>query len=142
MSNKKQQDLAAAQMKAFKDLQDKGGFDIDDRQYRFAKMPFKIGKKIFSYMTAIAGEIENGMYSFIDTSKFEDEIEPLLMQYTLFDGHKLDTLEGHFEEFPHDYVQFVATSIQGFAAPFLSGNGTNSRSTETEKVQVLSRKRT
>lgn len=130
------------QLQAFRDLQEKNGFDIDGREYRFVKMPFKIGKKIFSYMTVISDEIEKGRLGFIDTPKFEQEIEPILMQYVTIDGFKLDTLKEHFDENPSDYTQFVMLSLQGFAAPFLSGNGTNSRSTETEKTQVLSRKRT
>lgn len=110
-------------------LKEKGGFDIDDRQYRFSKMPFKVGKKVYAYMTTVGAQVEAGLLGFIDSEKFDSEIEPLLMQYTLCDGFKLDTLEDHFEEHCGDYTQFVIMSMMGYSAPFFLGSVTSSAST-------------
>jgi len=107
------------QLSAIKDIYKKGGFDIGDRRYTFAKMPFKKAKKIFAYMTTVAGELESGNLGFIDSDKFDNDIEPLLMQYVLVDGFKLDTTPEHFNEHMSDYTQFVMMSLQGFSAPFL-----------------------
>lgn len=114
---------------AIKKIYDDGGFDISERKYTFAKMPFKKGRKLYAYLTVIAAEIEKGQMGFLDSDKFELSIEPLLMQYTMCDGFKLDTIEDHFDEFTSDYNQFVMMSIQGHAAPFLPAASTGSTST-------------
>lgn len=129
MQDKTAQEKGIAALKA---LYAAGGFTIEDRKYAFSKMPFKLGKKVYAYFTVIAGTIESGNLSFLDTPKFENEIEPLLMQYVLMNGFKVDTLPNHFDEFPADYTQFVMTSIQGFASPFLPESNTSSPSTAQE----------
>ena len=110
---------AAASVAAIKAIHEQGGFNIDGRKYSFIKMPFKKAKKIYAYLTVIAGQLEKGNLAFLDSDKFDNEIEPLLMQFTMVDGFKLNTLENHFDDFTCDYNQFVITAIQGFAAPFL-----------------------
>jgi hypothetical protein len=102
-----------------KEIYKKGFFDIGENKYQFSKMPFKKAKKIFAYLTSIASELELGRLGFLDSPKFDDEIEPLLFQYMLFDGFKIDTIDDHFDEYPSDYIEFVTMSIQGFSAPFL-----------------------
>jgi hypothetical protein len=122
MSNKAQAEKAAMQAISharIKALYKKGFFDIGDNKYQFSKMPFKKSKKIFSYLTSIASELELGRLGFLDSPKFDDEIEPLLFQYMLLDGFKLETIDDHFDEYPSDYIEFVTMSIQGFSAPFL-----------------------
>lgn len=116
------------------------GFDIEGRSYELGKMPFKVGRKILAYMTVVAGEIEEGKLGFIDTDKFERDIEPLLIKYTNVDGFKLETLEGHFDEYPSDYFQFVVKSLQGYAAPFLQGTNTSSASTSQKPQTTTLRK--
>ena len=123
------QEKAIASIKA---LHEAGGFDVQGRKYTFAKMPFKLGKKVYAYFTSMAGAMEQGDLSFLDSPKFDNDIEPLLMTYVLVDGFKLDTLPEHFDEHPSDYTQFVMTSIQGFASPFLPESGTSSTSTAKE----------
>ncbi|QMP81678.1 hypothetical protein [Vibrio phage XM1] len=112
----------------------KEGFSVDGREYRFTPMPFKVGRKILAYMTTVGDQIERGELGFIDTPKFENEIEPLLLKYTTVDGFKLDTegMLNHFDEHPSDYFQFVINAIQGYAAPFLPGKSMSSNSTYKE----------
>lgn len=129
-----------SQQAAFKELLDKNGFDIGSRQYRFAKMPFKMGKKIFAYLTAVASQLDAGNFSFLDTDKFENDIEPILFDYLLVDGFKLSTLENHFDEFPSDYMQAVVAAIQGFSAPFLPESPTGSASTAQKEVTTTYKK--
>jgi hypothetical protein len=135
MSNKAQEG-----QEAIKAIRAKGFFDIGGRKYEFTKMPFKKAKKIFAYLTAIAGELEQGQLGFIDSVKFDSEIEPLLMQYMLADGFKLDTIEDHFDENPSDYIGFVTLSIQGFAAPFLPEANTASASKVKESQTTTFKK--
>lgn len=125
---------------AIKAIRAKGFFDVNGNKYQFSKMPFKKAKKIFAYLTLIAGELELGQLGFIDTPKFEDEIEPLLMQYMLVDGFKIDTVDEHFDENPSDYIEFVTTAIQGFAAPFLPEVSTASAS-KAKESQVTTLKK-
>lgn len=116
----------------------KEGFSVDDREYKFTPMPFKVGRKILAYMTTVGDQIERGELGFIDTPKFENEIEPLLLKYTTVDGFKLDTegMLNHFDEHPSDYFQFVIKAIQGYAAPFLPGSNTSSNSGSKEQKTV------
>lgn len=136
MSNKAQE----AGQAAIKEIYKKGFFDIGERRYEFSKMPFKKAKKIFAYLTAIAGELELGQLGFIDSPKFDDEIEPLLMKYMLVDGFKIDTIDDHFDENQSDYIQFVTMSIQGFAAPFLPEASTASASKVKESQTTTFKK--
>ena len=131
---------ADAGQAAIKAIYEKGCFDIADRKYQFSKMPFKSGKKIFAYLTTIAGELENGQLGFIDSVKFDSEIEPLLIKYILVDGFKLDTIPDHFEDYPSDYIQFVTMAIQGFAAPFLPEAATVSASRQKESQSTTFKK--
>lgn len=128
------------QLSAIKQIHESGGFDVGSRQYTFAKMPYKIGKKIFAYLTVVASDLEAGNMGFIDSDKFEKDIEPLLMKYVLIDGFKLDTVPDHFDEYPGDYMQFVMMSLQGFAAPFLPESATNSHLTEQDQKTVTLKK--
>lgn len=114
----------------------KEGFSVDGREYKFTPMPFKVGRKILAYMTTVGNQIDRGELGFIDTPKFENEIEPLLLKYTTVDGFKLNTLENHFDEHPSDYFQFVINAIQGYAAPFLPGSNTSSNSGSKEQKTV------
>lgn len=123
------------QLKALKE-----GFTVDNRVYKFNPMPFKIGKKILAYMTTVANEIDSGQLGFIDTPKFENDIEPLLVKYTTVDGFNLNTLEAHFDEHPSDYFQFVVNSLQGFAAPFLPENNISSSSLPKSDQPVILKK--
>ena len=133
-------------IQAMKELYKKGGFTVetadgvDNRNYTFSKMPFRKAKKLFAYLTEIAKDLQVGKLSFFDTPKFENEIEPLLMQYVLFDGFKLDTIPEHFEEFTSDYNQFVTVSIQAFSAPFMVETNTVSHSRVAETQPTTLRK--
>lgn len=120
----------------------KEGFTVEGRHYKFNQMPFKIGRKILAYMTTVGDQIERGELGFIDSPKFENEIEPLLLKYTTVDGFKLDTegMTEHFEEHPSDYLQFVVSAIQGYAAPFLPVSNTSSSSGSTKEQTVTLRK--
>lgn len=137
MQGKTAQEEGIAALKA---LYAAGGFTIADRKYSFSKMPFKLGKKIYAYFTVIAPTLETGNLSFLDSLKFENEIEPLLMQYVLMNGFKLDTIAEHFDEFPADYTQFVMTSIQGFASPFLPESAISSPLTVAENQPSILKK--
>lgn len=124
----------------YKAIVDKNGFDIKNRKYTFAKMPFKYGKKIFAFATLIGDELDRGRLSFIDTPKFEQEIEPILMSHVMIDGHLLNKVDDHFDEFTGDYPQFVVNSIMGFAAPFFLESLTSSQSTSDEEKVVTYKK--
>tara|TARA_R110000764_G_scaffold60448_4_gene129779 strand:- start:1024 stop:1446 length:423 start_codon:yes stop_codon:yes gene_type:complete len=138
MSNKQAE--AQAGYAAIKAIYKKGFFEVGENKYEFSKMPFKKAKKIFAYLTAIAGELEAGQLGFIDSHKFDNDIEPLLFQYMLVNGFKLDTVDDHFDEFPSDYIEFVSTAIQGFAAPFLPEVATASASKAKESQSTTLKK--
>jgi len=123
-----------------KKLHEAGQFTIGGRVYEMSKMPWKEAKKIFAYLTVVAGELELGQMGFIDTPKFEVEIEPKLLSYMMVDGFKLSTIPDYFDDYPCDYVQFVTMSIQGFAAPFLPETATSSPS-QAEEDQIVTLKK-
>ena len=108
------------------EMLEKNGFDIGENKYRFAKMPFKKGRKIFSYMTIIAPMLDRNNLSFIDSEKFEDEIEPVLFKHLLVNDCLLSTLPDHFEEHTGEYEEAIVAAIQGFSAPFLPETASSS----------------
>lgn len=109
-----------------------GKFEINGRSYELVKMPYKKARKVFAFMTTVANEIDSGQVGFIDSPKFENEIEPLLMQFMTHDGFKLDTMPEHFEEFTVDYMPFVTMAVQVISCPFLPDQNTASTSTAKE----------
>lgn len=114
------------------------GFTIGDRVYTFDKMPFKVGRKVLAFMTIVADEVESGQLGFIDTPKYENDIEPLLIKYTQVNGFNLSTLENHFDDHPSDYCQFVMSALQGFSAPFMPESNMSSHSTsKSQQVTTL-----
>jgi hypothetical protein len=117
-----QQKAALEQIKA---VYDDGLAEINEREYHFLKMRHEQRRKVFAFYTAVAHEVQNGSFAFMDTPKFA-EIEKVMFNSITFDGSLLTKLPEHWEEYSEDYVTLVATALGVISYPFLRGRLTDS----------------
>ncbi len=125
-------DKQAESIKQIKNQYESGKFEVNGNEYGLIKMPYKKARKIFAYMSLVGGDIESGRMDFLDSAKFENEIEPLLMQYLTNDGCKLSTMDDYFDECMEDSAGVIAMAMQLFSSPFLSVPSTSSNSKAQE----------
>ena len=81
----------------------------------------------------------SGNFAFMDSDKF-NEIEKVIYGLTKFNGDLLKVINGHFEDYAEDYIEFIVLAMGVISYPFLRGKITSSQSQETEVTQTTSKK--
>jgi hypothetical protein len=115
------EEAARAEIKA---IHDDGFAEINGREYHFSKMTHGQRRKVFAYYSTVGQMVKSGNYGFMSTPEFA-EVEKIVLAKVLFDGVQISKIEGHFEEYPQDYVTFINTTLTVISYPFFSGNHTS-----------------
>jgi hypothetical protein len=99
-----------------------GYFEIGENKYTINKMPFRKGRKVYTYFTSIQKKIQESNFDFMETDKFL-EIEEAICKYIDYNGSSIYAIntEKHFEKYPSDYDNFIITSLMIFSYPFIAG---------------------
>ena len=100
-----------------------GEAEINGRAYKFHATTHKQRKRVFAFFTKIRAQLEDGDLSWLASSEYED-VENLVENMVSLDGELLSRRQGHWEEFPEDYVIFSITAMGVISYPFLRGIGT------------------
>ena len=116
-----------------------GSLSINGREYEICKMTHGQRVKVFAYFTSIANDAMSGNFAFMDSDKF-NEIEKVIYGITKFNGDLLKVVNGHFEEYAEDYIEFIVLAMGVISYPFLRGKITNLQSQEVETIQTTSKK--
>lgn len=111
------QELALEQIKS---VYDDGKAKINGTEYVFGDFVHKQRRKVFSFYSTTAKEIENQDFSFLDEEKF-DEIEALICQNTLVDNLQISKSPQFWDNHAGDYMAFVILAMQVISYPFMQG---------------------
>jgi hypothetical protein len=90
------------------------------REYTLTKMTHKQRRRVFAFFTRNQRDIQNGVYSFLDSAEFEP-VEKVIMDTVLFEGTQISKLPNIWDEQPEDYVIFITTMLGALSYPFLKG---------------------
>jgi len=116
------QQAAIAMIRA---VHDDGVAEINGRSYKFLKMTHKQRRKVFSFYTRVANQVQRNDFSFLDMPEFEP-VEAVVNKTVTYNDSLLSVIgDAHWEKYPDDYLMFVGTALAVISFPFLSANATS-----------------
>jgi len=131
MTPQEQREAAMAQIRA---VHEDGEAEINGRTYKFHKMQHIERRKVFAFYTSVQQQLHVQNFAFLDTAAFA-QVEDVMWKNITFDGSAISKLRDHWEEFPEDYINLVATTMGVMSYPFLRAAGIASAS-QGEKSQM------
>lgn len=126
-------------MEMVKAVYDDGIAEINGRGYEFTKMRHNKRRSVFAFYSSMAEQLQSGNFAFLDYPAFTP-IEKIINDSVMFDGSLLSKLPEHWDEYPEDYVTFIATALGVISYPFLRGSNTGSQS-QAEEVKTQKSKK-
>jgi len=136
MGMQEQREKAVAMVRA---VYEDGEAEINGRKYKFHKMTHVQRRKVFAFYTSIAPQLRADNMEFLDTPQYA-AVEEVMWSNISFDGVALNKARDHWDEFPEDYVQLVATSLGVISYPFTRAAGIASASQVGEPAKTSSEK--
>jgi hypothetical protein len=136
MGMQEQREKAVAMVRA---VYEDGEAEINGRKYKFHKMTHVQRRKVFAFYTSIAPQLRDDNMEFLDTPQYA-AVEEVMWSNISFDGVALNKARDHWDEFPEDYVQLVATSLGVISYPFTRAAGIASASQAGEPAKTSSEK--
>ena len=104
-------------LEQIKQWNDNGEFIINDRTYKLTGLSHQFRVEVLSIYSQIEASIIMGNYKFLQDNEFK-KIMTKVDDRVLFDGMQLSKLPKHFEEYPEDYLDYVAVSLKVICFPF------------------------
>lgn len=136
MGMQEQREKAVAMVRA---VYEDGEAEINGRKYRFHKMTHVERRKVFAFYTSIAPQLRDDNMAFLDTPQYA-AVEEVMWSNISFDGVTLNKSRSHWEDYPEDYVQLVATALGVISYPFTRAAGIASASQAGEPAKTSSEK--
>lgn len=136
MGMQEQREKAVAMVRA---VYEDGEAEINGRKYRFHKMTHVERRKVFAFYTSIAAQLRDDNMAFLDTPQYA-AVEEVMWSNISFDGVTLNKSRSHWEDYPEDYVQLVATALGVISYPFTRAAGIASASQAGEPAKTSSEK--
>lgn len=119
-----------AELDQIKAVYEDGEMTVNGRVYEFSKATFPEMRKCFAFLTHVEQLVQQSSEGFwwMEESRWQKEIEPLLHKRLIFKGHKegaedaqagmqLDKTASHWEKFPEDYHMVMITALKVLAYP-------------------------
>jgi len=101
-----------------------GEAEINGRVYTFCKMKHKQRLKVFAFYTQVSDNVQRGNFGFLATPEFES-VENVINNVVSIDGSLLSKIgDGHWEDYPDDYLTFISTALPVISYPFFSASVT------------------
>lgn len=91
-------------------------FVINDREYKISKLSHQFRLEVISIYSQIEPQILTGNYSFLQRDDFKKIIKKV-DDKILFEDLQLSKRQNHFEEYPEDYLDYVAISLKVICYP-------------------------
>lgn len=124
MTPKEKQEAGLAQIRA---VYEDGEATINGRPYKFHKMQHVERRKVFAFQTSVAGDMQAGNFSFLDSAVYA-QVEKVMWDNISFEGSTISKSRDHWEEFPEDYMMLVSTAMGVMSYPFMRAAGIASAS--------------
>lgn len=103
-------------LKQLEEWHSEGFFVINGREYKISKLSHQFRVEVISIYSQIEAQNVMGNYAFLQREDFK-KIMKKVDEKILFDGMQISKLEKHFEEYPEDYLDYVAVSMKVITFP-------------------------
>lgn len=110
-----------AALDQIKGVYDDGEATINGRTYTITKLTHSQRVQVFAFFSSIKDDLQRGDFSFMTTPEFK-KVEKIINQVILFEDSGLDKLNGHWDEYPEDYIMYISTFLSVISYPFLKGS--------------------
>lgn len=104
-------------LEQIKQYSNSGEFSINDRTYKLTGLSHQFRMEVLSIYSQIEANIIMGNYQFLQRDDFKKMMQKV-DDRILFDGMQLSKLPKHFEEYPEDYLDYIAVSLKVIVYPF------------------------
>ena len=104
-------------LEQIKQWNDNGEFVINDRTYKLTGLSHQFRVEVLSIYSQIEANIIMGNYVFLNRDDFK-KVMAKVDDRVLFDDMQLSKLPKHFEEYPENYLDFIAISMKVIVFPF------------------------
>lgn len=108
-------------MDKLKDAFDDGVLVVNGREYEFLPMRHLKRRDVFAYFSTVANDVQGGKFAFLTDPAFK-HVEKTMGEHIQFDGHLLSKSDGHWDEYPEDYLELTATAMGVISYPFMRAN--------------------
>ena len=103
-------------LEQIKQWNNEGEFLINDRTYKLTGLSHQFRVEVLSIYSQIEANIIMGNYGFLNRDDFK-KMMVKVEERVLFDGMQLSKLPKHFDEYPQNFRDFIATSLKVIVAP-------------------------
>ena len=118
MGMQQQAEQAEQAREMIKAIYDDGEAEINGRKYRFTSMVHKKRRKVFSYYSHVAPQLEANDFSFLDSPEFE-AVEEVINNTVMYNDSLLSRLgDAHWEKYPGDYLTLMGIALSVISYPF------------------------
>lgn len=101
-----------------------GVLEVNGREYEFTEMRHLKRRDVFAYFSMIQDDVQRGKFAFLTDPRFKG-VEKIISDHIQYDGSLLSKLSHHWDEFPEDYLELIATAMGVISYPFMRGNLTS-----------------
>lgn len=114
-----EQEQAEKALELIKEVYEDQCAEINGREYRFTKTTHKTRRKVFAFLSSVQHRIAAGDFGFMEDRPDYDQVERLMFGMITFEGMQLTKCEGHWEEYPEDYLKLIPVALQVITYPFM-----------------------
>lgn len=93
---------------------------INGRDYHITTINHGKRRKVFAYFTHIQNDLQRKDLIFMSSPEWA-EVERIIDNCVTFEGNLISKINGHWEDYPEDYVLFCQTMLGALSYPFLRG---------------------
>ena len=136
MSDKQEMEEAKAKAKA---LYESGELEINGRIYELLKMRHEKRLEVFAFHSEVGKEFSQGNFRALVAPQYKHAIKTM-MENIMFDGMQISKIDGHWEDYPEDYLELVGTAMGVMSYPFIRGSNIGSQSQGAKKQKTTSKK--
>ena len=103
-------------LELLKQWNDNGEFTVKETTYKLVNQSHQFRADVLSIYSQIEANIIMGNYGFLNRDDFK-KMMVKVEERVLFDGMQLSKLPKHFDEYPQNFRDFIATSLKVIVAP-------------------------
>ena len=103
-------------LEQIKQYSNSGEFSINGQEYKLSGLSHQLRLEVLSVYSQIEANLIMGNYRFLQDNEFK-KVMTKIEDRVLFDNMQLSKLK-HFEEYPENYLDFIAISMKVIVYPF------------------------
>lgn len=103
-------------LELLKEWNNNGEFIVKDTTYKLTNQSHQFRAEVLSIYSQIEANIIMGNYQFLQRDDYK-KVMAKVEERVLFEGMQLSKLPKHFEEYPQNFRDFIATSLKVIVAP-------------------------